>query len=66
MTVRVIKIDPPPALVREVLCRTCHATLEYAPEDVKTDRSTDRCGYDTGSEWIVCLYCSHRVTLYTW
>jgi NTP pyrophosphatase (non-canonical NTP hydrolase) len=34
--VRIVKIEPHPSVVKEAVCRSCGATLEYVPKEVQT------------------------------
>jgi DNA-directed RNA polymerase subunit RPC12/RpoP len=59
--VRIVKVEPHPTVVKEVVCRSCGATLEYVPNDVKSNSYRDiDGGYDTDHH-ITCPNCSKQV-----
>lgn len=59
--VRVVKTEPHPSVVKEVVCRNCGATLEYVPADIKEEVSTDYTGGRDTSYHIKCPPCGHKV-----
>lgn len=61
MTIRVIKTEPHPSVVKQVICRNCGATLEYTPNDIKEDYSTDYTGGRDYYRYIPCPPCGHQV-----
>lgn len=58
--IKVIKSEPHPSVVKQVLCRNCGATLEYAPADVKQDYSTDYTGGRDYYKYIKCPSCNNK------
>lgn len=58
--IKVIKSEPHPTVVKQVLCRNCGATLEYAPVDVKQDYSIDYTGGRDYYNYIECPCCNHK------
>lgn len=58
--VRIVKIEPHPTVVKEVVCRHCGATLEYVPNDVKSKVVSCMGDIDTYS-FIVCPNCNKDV-----
>lgn len=61
--VTVVKTEPHPAVVKEVGCRNCGATLNYVPNDVKQDYSTDYTGSKDYYNYITCPPCGKKVTV---
>jgi len=66
MVVRIIRDEPAPEVVKQVICRNCGATLEYVPADVHTYVGRDISGGPDGQEWIDCPKCQKRVILRSW
>lgn len=63
MTVKIIKTEPDPKVVKEVVCGHCGVTLQYVPKDVKDYKSYDYTGdYDT-VYYIECPACNAKVTV---
>lgn len=61
--VRVVKQEPHPSVVKEVICRHCGATLEYVPADVKRRIETDYTGGKETVFFIECPPCGHHQTV---
>lgn len=61
--VRVVKTDPHPSVVKEVICCNCGATLEYTPVDIKESYSTDYTGDRDYYKYIKCPPCGNKVTV---
>ena len=59
--VKVISTVPPPAMVKQVVCKQCGSTLEYMPIDIKSYTSTDYGGGTDVHDYIKCLTCSNKV-----
>jgi DNA-directed RNA polymerase subunit RPC12/RpoP len=59
--IRVIDDKPHPSIVKQVICRNCGSTLEYTPNDVTIDWSTDYTGSRDASNYINCPKCSKRI-----
>ncbi|MFC1638020.1 hypothetical protein ACFL2R_01210 [Patescibacteria group bacterium] len=66
MAVRVIEIKPDESVVKRVVCKSCGATLEYVPNDIKEYHGRDYSGGPDGREWITCPNCNKDVTLRSW
>jgi predicted RNA-binding Zn-ribbon protein involved in translation (DUF1610 family) len=64
--VRVVDPGPAPEVVKQAICRSCGARLEYVPNDVKTYNGKDYSGGSDGQDWIDCPQCSKRVILRSW
>ena len=65
MTVRIIKTEPDPKVVKQVVCRNCGVTLEYVPRDVKSQVTHDYGGGSDTDYFIECLACATWVLLKT-
>ena len=61
MTVKVIKSEPNPKVVKEVVCRNCGVTLEYVPNDIKKYKSYDYTGDCDINYYIDCPSCNNKV-----
>lgn len=66
MAVKVIKVAADPSVVKQVVCKSCGATLEYVPNDVKSYSGTDYSGGPDGHTWIDCPNCTKKVILTSW
>ena len=66
MAVRVIKTDPAPEVVKQIVCRHCGATLEYVPNDVKSYHGTGIGGGPDGQEWVDCPNCNKKAIIRSW
>jgi DNA-directed RNA polymerase subunit RPC12/RpoP len=55
--VRIVKVEPHPTVVKEVVCRNCGATLEYVPKDIQSRQVSCMGDIDT-YRYIVCPNCS--------
>jgi ribosomal protein S27E len=58
--VRVVKQEPHPSVVKEVICRNCGATLEYVPMDIKERVEVDYGGGRDLIKYIECPACSYH------
>lgn len=58
--VRVVKTEPHPSVVKEVICRNCGATLEYVPADIEEVKHTDYSGSTDMYYYIQCPPCGHK------
>jgi DNA-directed RNA polymerase subunit RPC12/RpoP len=59
--VRIVKVEPHPSVVKEVVCRSCGATLEYVPKEVQTRTWMDYSGDNNIVDYIACPNCSSEV-----
>lgn len=60
--VKVICKGPSKEVSKEIICKTCGATLQYVPLDVKVESVADYgMGTDT-IEYIICPECKFKVT----
>jgi len=59
--VQIIKKEPHPTVVKEVICRKCGVTLSYVPLDVKEDYSTDYTGGKDYFNYVECANCNKKV-----
>lgn len=64
--VRIVNEGPDPSVVKQIICRSCGAKLEYVPLDVKRYDGTDYAGGPDGREWIDCPRCGISVTIRSW
>ena len=64
--VRIVKIEPSPEVVKQIVCRSCGATLEYLPLEVQSRHGTDIGGGPDGCEWINCPNCNKQVIIKSW
>lgn len=60
--IKVIKKEPAPSAIREVVCRNCGATLQYMNADVQERTVRDYTGDSDQYRWIVCPECKAEVT----
>jgi len=64
MVVKIVKEEPDPTVLKEVICPKCGVTLSYVPMDVVGDYySSDYLGGREYYNSIECIKCSHRVRL---
>ena len=61
--VRVVKQEPHPSVVKEVVCRHCGATLEYVPADIQRRIETDYGGGRDTVYFIQCPPCGNHQTV---
>lgn len=61
--VTVVSTVPHSSVVKEVVCRNCGATLQYVPNDIKEDYSTDYTGGKDYYKYIKCPPCGHKQTV---
>lgn len=66
MAVKVVKVEPDPKIVKQIVCRHCGATLEYVPNDVKSRHGTDYGGGPDGCEWVDCPNCNKKAIIRSW
>lgn len=59
--VTIVKTEPHPSVVKEVVCRSCGATLSYVPNDVKSRMVSDYGGGRDEYKHIKCPNCSKEV-----
>ena len=59
--VRIVKVDPHPTVVKEVVCRNCGATLSYVPQDVASRYVRDYGGGGDTYSHIMCPNCNKQV-----
>jgi DNA-directed RNA polymerase subunit RPC12/RpoP len=64
--VRVVKSEPHPSVVKEVICSNCGATLEYIPKDIKQRIEGDYTGGSDQINFIECPQCSHEIVISRW
>ena len=61
--VRVVKTEPHPSVVKEVICQNCGATLEYVPADIQKRVESDYGGGRDVYHYIVCPPCGNQQTV---
>lgn len=61
MTVTVIDPKPHHTVVKQAICRECGVTLQYVPNDVKTQRVSDYGGGSDIVHYIECPACNNEV-----
>lgn len=66
MAVKIVRTEPSPEVVKQVVCKSCGVTLEYLPVDVQRYHGTDYGGGPDGREWVKCPNCNKDVTLKSW
>jgi len=59
--VKVVNTVPHPSVVKEVVCRSCGATLEYVPNDIQEGKSYDYTGDYDIIHFIKCPPCGHEI-----
>lgn len=59
--VTIVKKEPHPSVVKQVICKRCGCTLEYVPLDVKSFTSTDYGGGTDTSYYINCANCETKI-----
>jgi ribosomal protein S27E len=59
--VQVVKLEPHPSVVKEVVCRNCGATLSYVPADVQRETFYDYHGDGETMGFIKCPPCGNKV-----
>lgn len=58
--VKIIDTKPHKSVVKEAICRTCGATLEYTPNDVETEIHRDYGGGSDTYSYIRCPNCDNK------
>lgn len=59
--VTIVKTEPHPSVVKEVVCRNCGVTLSYVPNDVVSRYVKDYGGGGDTYKHIKCPNCSKEV-----
>jgi uncharacterized protein with PIN domain len=59
--VRIVKVEPHPTVLKEVICKGCGATLEYVPNEVQNRTWVDYSGDGNYVEYITCPNCNKEV-----
>lgn len=60
--IKIISTVPHPSVVKEVICKNCGATLEYAPVDVAVKIDYDYTGGSDSIRYIKCPNCDNHIT----
>ena len=63
MTIKIVKEEPDPSVIKRVVCNRCGVTLEYLPIDIKTIGLTCMGESDGSLDYIDCLKCNNRITV---
>lgn len=61
--VTIVKTEPHPTVIKEVVCRNCGVTLAYVPRDVKTRVVKDYTGSGDEYRSIDCPSCNKEVSV---
>jgi DNA-directed RNA polymerase subunit RPC12/RpoP len=61
--IKVISTVPHESVVKQIVCKHCGSTLEYAPVDVLVSRWTDYGGDLNTTRYIVCPTCSKEAVI---
>ena len=61
--VNIVNREPHMSVVKEVICRNCGVTLQYVPNDVKEDYTSDYTGSKDYYNYIQCPNCNKHVTV---
>ena len=59
--VQVVDTKPHKSVIKEVVCRSCGATLEYVPNDVQSETHCDYGGGRDLYRFIKCPNCGKKV-----
>lgn len=59
--VRIVDEQPDPSIVKRVVCGNCGRKLEYVPNDVQRDYTSDYTGCKDYYNFIRCPGCNHEV-----
>lgn len=59
--ITVVSTVPHPSVVKEVICMSCGATLQYVPKDVVSVQHTDYGGGTDTYRHIICPPCGSQV-----
>jgi uncharacterized protein with PIN domain len=61
--IKVIKKEPAPAVIKEVVCPSCGVTLQYVPNDIQNRQVSDYTG-DTDTRYFIrCPECKKEVVV---
>jgi DNA-directed RNA polymerase subunit RPC12/RpoP len=63
--IKVISTVPHQSVVKQIVCKHCGSTLEYAPVDVLEYKWTDYGGDVNLTKYIVCPTCSDNTVIST-
>lgn len=66
MAIRIVDDTPHISVIKQIICRSCGVTLEYAPIDIKERHGTDIGGGPDGAQYINCPKCQHEVIIKRW
>lgn len=61
--IRIVNKEPHKDVLKEVVCSNCGVTLEYTPNDVRTEIRKDYTGCGETYKTIDCPNCSHQVNV---
>lgn len=61
MAITVVKKEPHPSVVKEIICKNCGCTLQYTPNDELRDYHSDYTGGRDYYSYIDCPECANRV-----
>jgi RNase P subunit RPR2 len=61
--VTIVKKEPHPSVIKEVICRNCGATLNYVPNEVKSEVHRDYGGGSDTYYFIDCPSCTKKVSV---
>jgi hypothetical protein len=61
--IKIIKEGPHQSVVKEVICKNCGCTLEYAPVDVKNYVHHDYGGGSDTVYHINCIKCNQQINV---
>lgn len=64
--VRVVKTEPDPSVVKQVICQDCGAKLEYVPNEVQSVSGYDYSGGSDGYTYVDCPNCQGRAVIRRW
>ena len=63
---RIVETRPSPEVEKEVVCRSCGATIAYVPNDVKRRDGIDYSGGPDGEEYFSCPSCKKKIVIRSW
>ena len=61
MTIKVIGDNPHSSVARQIICDSCGFVLEYVPNDIQEDYSSDCLGERSYYKFILCPKCNKQV-----